>query len=52
MELTELGLDGGLAEQARCASGLHLARVTAVDRGRYVVRDERGAVAPNGKGLK
>jgi ribosome biogenesis GTPase len=42
MELTELGLDSGLAEQARCESGLRLARVTAVDRGRYVVRDERG----------
>lgn len=44
MELTELGLDRGLAEQATCGSGQHLARVTAVDRGRYVVRDEQGEV--------
>jgi ribosome biogenesis GTPase / thiamine phosphate phosphatase len=44
MELTELGLDSGLAEQAKCGSGQRLARVTAVDRGRYVVRDEQGEV--------
>lgn len=44
MELTELGLDSGLAEQARCGSGQRLARVTAVDRGRYVVRNEQGEV--------
>ncbi len=44
MELTELGLDGVLAEQARCGSGQRLARVTAVDRGRYVVRNEQGEV--------
>src|SRR5512135_1101957 len=46
MELTELGLDGGLAEQASqlCRAGQRLARVTAVDRGRYVVRDEQGEV--------
>jgi len=44
MQLTELGLDSGLAEQARCGSGQRLARVTAVDRGRYVIRDERGEV--------
>ncbi|MBI5889241.1 MAG: ribosome small subunit-dependent GTPase A [Nitrosomonadales bacterium] len=46
MELTELGLDNQLAEQASqlCKSGLRLARVTAVDRGRFVVRDERGEV--------
>jgi len=46
MELTELGLDSGLAEQASqlCGSGQRLARVTAVDRGRYVVRDEFGEV--------
>ncbi|MDD2699752.1 MAG: hypothetical protein PHH36_00810 [Sideroxydans sp.] len=42
MELSELGLDGALAEQAECASGLHLARVVAVDRGHFVVRSERG----------
>jgi hypothetical protein len=44
MELTELGLDRVLAEQAMCGSGQRLARVTAVDRGRYVVRDEGGEV--------
>lgn len=44
MELTELGLDGDLAAQTQCAPGLRLARVTAVDRGRYVVRDEWGEV--------
>lgn len=44
MELTELGLDSGLAEQARCESGQRLARITAVDRGRYVIRDEHGEV--------
>ena len=46
MELSELGLDRWLAEQAvqLCGSGQRLARVTAVDRGRYVVRDELGDV--------
>ncbi|MBU0620761.1 MAG: ribosome small subunit-dependent GTPase A [Gammaproteobacteria bacterium] len=46
MELTELGLDSGFAEQANqlCGHGQRLARVTAVDRGRYVVRDELGEV--------
>jgi ribosome biogenesis GTPase len=46
MELTELGLDSELEEQASrlCKAGLRLARVTAVDRGRYIVRDERGEV--------
>jgi ribosome biogenesis GTPase len=44
MELTELGLDSELAQQAACGSGLRLARVTAVDRGRYVVRNEQGEV--------
>ena len=44
MGLTELGLDHVFAEQAKCESGQRLARVTAVDRGRYVVRDERGEV--------
>ena len=44
MQLTELGLDSGLAEQATCGAGQRLARVTAVDRGRYVVRDEHGEV--------
>jgi ribosome biogenesis GTPase / thiamine phosphate phosphatase len=46
MELTELGLDSGLAEQASklCGTGQRLARITAVDRGRYVVRNEQGEV--------
>ncbi|HZW25122.1 MAG TPA: ribosome small subunit-dependent GTPase A [Gallionella sp.] len=44
MELTELGLDSDLAAQAQCAAGLRLARVTAVDRNRYVVRNEQGEV--------
>ncbi|HEX5364241.1 MAG TPA: ribosome small subunit-dependent GTPase A [Gallionella sp.] len=53
MELTELGLDRGLAEMATCGAGQRLARVTAVDRGRYVVRDEHGEVPaePTGKYL-
>lgn len=45
MKLTELGLDSGLSAQAQCAAGLRLARVTAVDRNRYVVRNERGITA-------
>jgi ribosome biogenesis GTPase / thiamine phosphate phosphatase len=46
MELIELGLDSWFEEQASllCASGQRLARVTAVDRGRYVVRNEQGEV--------
>jgi ribosome biogenesis GTPase len=44
MELTELGLDNVLAQQASCGSGRRLARVTAVDRGRYLVRDEHAEV--------
>ncbi|MFA6119812.1 MAG: ribosome small subunit-dependent GTPase A [Sideroxydans sp.] len=46
MQLSELGLDSELAEQVSklCASGQRVARVTAVDRGRYVVRDAHGEV--------
>jgi ribosome biogenesis GTPase len=44
MELSDLGLDSELRQQARCEPGLRLARVTAVDRGRYVVRNEAGEV--------
>lgn len=53
MELTELGLAPVLAGRAQCAAGHQLARVTAVDRGRYVVRNERGEVPaePTGKFL-
>ncbi|MDD5472101.1 MAG: ribosome small subunit-dependent GTPase A [Sideroxydans sp.] len=44
MALTELGLDDELAQQASrlCGEALRLARVTAVDRGRYVIRNEQG----------
>ena len=44
MELTELGLDSGLEKLATCGAGQRLARVTAVDRGRYAVRNEQGEV--------
>ena len=46
MELRELGLDRWFVDQARehCASGLSIARVTAVDRSRYLIRDEQGEV--------
>lgn len=46
MELSDLGFDRWFADQARelCAPGLSVGRVTAVDRGRYVVRDEHGEV--------
>jgi ribosome biogenesis GTPase len=46
VDLIELGLDRALAEQASrvCAPGQRLARVIAVDRGRYIVRDQRGEV--------
>jgi ribosome biogenesis GTPase len=44
MELSELGLDRWFAEKAAelCGSDLAVARVTAVDRGRYLVRNEHG----------
>lgn len=46
MELSELGLNSELKESARklCGSDLCLARVTAVDRSRYIIRNERGEV--------
>lgn len=46
MELSELGLDSQLQAQASklCEPGQRLARVTAVDRGRYVVCNEAGEV--------
>jgi len=44
MELTDLGWDSQLGSQATCSSSQQLARVTAVDRGRYVVRAELGEV--------
>lgn len=44
MELRDLGLAPGLADTARdhCGPDLSLARVTAVDRARYVIRDAHG----------
>lgn len=46
MDLKQLGLDSKLKELIGklCGSGQRLARVTAVDRGRYVVRNEQGEV--------
>jgi len=46
MDLRDLGLDRWFADNAReqCGSGLSIARVTAVDRGRYLLRDEHGEV--------
>jgi len=40
MELAGIGWDRWFDEQAACGSGRRIARVTAVDRGRYLVRDE------------
>ncbi len=49
MDLRQLGLDPWFADQARehCGPDLSVARVTAVDRGRYLVCDEQGE-APAG----
>ncbi len=46
MNLSELGLDRGLADNARvvCGPELSAARVTAVDRERYLIRGEGGEV--------
>ncbi len=46
MELAALGWDRGFEGQAGklCGAGQRIARVTAVDRGRYLVRDEHGEV--------
>lgn len=46
MELSELGFDRWFKEQAQrsCGPDLPVARVTAVDRGRYLVRDAAGEV--------
>ena len=42
MKLADLGLDDGWASEAakRCGPGSSIARVTAVDRGRYLIRGE------------
>ncbi len=47
MDLRDLGFDGWFADNAReqCGSGLSVARITAVDRGRYVIRDQHGELA-------
>lgn len=52
MELTELGLDAGLRDQADaiCRPGHSTARVTAVDRGRYLVRNEHAEVPAEATG--
>ena len=44
MELRDLGLDDWFEQKARelCAPDLTIARVTAVDRARYLIRDELG----------
>lgn len=46
MALSEVGLDNGLKDQARelCGSDGAVARVTAVDRDRYVIRNEHGEI--------
>lgn len=46
MELIELGLDRWFKDQADelCSPEQRIARVTAVDRGRYIVRNEHGEV--------
>ena len=46
MELEALGWNAQLQAQAEtlCGADPHLARVTAVDRGRYVIRNEQGEV--------
>lgn len=46
MELSELGFDGWFKDQAGelCGPGEPVARVTAVDRNRYVIRNENGEI--------
>lgn len=46
MNLSELGLDNWLKDKASelCGPDLSIARVTAVDRGRYLIRGEGGEV--------
>ena len=52
MELSKLGLDPWFQEQAGelCQSDQRIARVTAVDRGWYVVRNEEGEVPARATG--
>ena len=52
MELSELGLNKWLADQASalCPPGESLARVTAVDRDRYLIHNERGEMPAELKG--
>lgn len=52
MELSELGLNRGLADQASalCAADESIARVTAVDRDRYLIRNAQGEVPAELKG--
>jgi ribosome biogenesis GTPase len=46
MELIELGMDRWFKDQARtlCAPKQHIARVTVVNRGQYIVKNERGEI--------
>lgn len=46
MKFSELGLDPWLAEKARelCEPDFSIARISAVDRGRYLIRNEDGEV--------
>jgi ribosome biogenesis GTPase len=46
MDLRDLGLDCWLADKAReqCGADLATARVTAVDKARYLIRDQHGEV--------
>ena len=52
MELNELGLDRWFADQARevCKPEQRIARVTVVDRGWYIVRNEDGEVSARATG--
>ena len=46
MELSDLGFSSWFEEQAKnlCGPEQRVARITAVDRGRYIVRDASGEV--------
>ncbi|MCE5263881.1 MAG: ribosome small subunit-dependent GTPase A [Deltaproteobacteria bacterium] len=55
VKLRELGLDDWFRDQAGrlCGPGESIARVTAVDRGRYIIRNEQGEIPaePTGRFL-
>ena len=52
MELSELGLDQWSTDQARelCKPGQRIARVTVVDRGWYIIKNEDGEVSARATG--